>query len=79
VLLAGQAHPGTEKVYVKFNTLVPDFLTLHFLVKLRLPKAILQLILLVLVEQDLLLEFKPLVDWWTGGLWSMTIQPMSYV
>jgi hypothetical protein len=63
VLLAGQAHPGTETVFVRMSTFVPHFLASLFLAERRSPKAMLQLIVPVLVQQDLLLECKPLVDW----------------
>jgi hypothetical protein len=63
VLPAEQAHPGTETVFVKMSTFVPHFLALLFLAVRQSPKAMLQLIVLVLVQQDLLLECKPLVDW----------------
>ena len=63
VLQAGQAHPGTETVFVRMSTFVPHFLAPLFLAERRSPKAMLQLIVPVLVQQDLLLECKPLVDW----------------
>ena len=44
-------------------TFVPHFLAPLFLGEQRSPKAMLQLIVPVLVQQDLLLECKPLVDW----------------
>jgi hypothetical protein len=63
VLLAGQVHPGTETVFVRMSTFVPHFLSPLFLAEQRLPKAMLQLIVPVLVQQDLLIDCKPLVDW----------------
>ena len=63
VLPAGQAHPGTETVFVSMSTFVPHFLAPLFLAERRPPKAMLQLILQVLMQQNLLLECKPLVDW----------------
>ena len=63
VLPVGQAHPGTETVFVRMSTFVPHFLAPLFLAERRSPKAMLQLIVPVLVQQDLLLECKPLVDW----------------
>ena len=63
VLPAGQAHPGTETVFVRLCTFVPHFLALLFLAERRLPKDMLKQIVPVLVQQDLLLECKHLVDW----------------
>ena len=63
VLLAGQAHPRAETVFVRMSTFVPLFLAPLILAECRSPKAILQLIVPVLVQLDLLLECKPLVDW----------------
>ena len=59
----GLVHPGTETVFVRMSTFVPHFLAPLFLSERRSPKAMLQLIVPVLVQQDLLLECKPLVDW----------------
>jgi hypothetical protein len=63
VLPAEQAHPGTETVFVRLCTFVNHFLAPLFLAERRSPKAMLQLIVPVLVQQDLLLECKPLIDW----------------
>ena len=62
-LLAGQVHPGTETVFVRMSTFVPHFLAPLFLAERRSPKAMLQLVVPALVQQDLLLQCKPLVDW----------------
>ena len=63
MLPAAQAPPGTETVFVRLCTFVPHFLAPLFLAEQWLAKAMLQLIVPVLVQQDLLLEYKPLVDW----------------
>ena len=63
MLLTGQAHPRIEIVLVRLSTFVPHFLAHLFLAEHWLPKAMLQLIVPVLVQQSLLLECKPLVDW----------------
>ena len=63
MLPAAQAPPGTETVFVRLCTFVSHFLAPLFLTERRLAKAMLQLIVPVLVQQDLLLECKPLVDW----------------
>jgi hypothetical protein len=63
VLTAGQANPGAETVFVRLCIFVPHFLAPHFLAECRSPNAMLQQIVPVLVQQDLLLECKPLVDW----------------
>ena len=63
MLPAAQAPPGTETVFVRLCTFVPHFLAPLFLAERRSAKAMLQLIVPVLVQQDLLLECKPLVDW----------------
>ena len=44
-------------------TFVPHFLAPLFLAERRSPKAMLQLVVTALVQQDLLLQCKPLVDW----------------
>jgi hypothetical protein len=62
-LPAGQVHPGTETVLVRMSTFVPHFLAPLFLAERRSPKAMLQLVVPALVQQDLLLQCKPLVDW----------------
>ena len=62
-LLAGQVHPGTETVFVRMSTFVPHFLAPLFLAERRSPKAMLQLGVPALVQQDLLLQCKLLVDW----------------
>jgi hypothetical protein len=62
-LPAGKAYLGTETVLVWLSTIMPHVLTPLFIEEHRLPKAKIQVIVLVLVKQDLLLEFKPLVDW----------------
>ena len=56
VLLAGQAQPGTETFFVRLSTFVPHFLASYFLAERRLPKAMLQLIIPVMMHQDILLE-----------------------
>ena len=63
MLPAAQAPPRTETVFVRLCTFVPHFLAPLFLAEGRSPKAVLQLLVPVLVQQDLLLECKPLVDW----------------
>jgi hypothetical protein len=63
MLPTAQANPGTETVFVRLCTFVPQFLAPLFLPEQRSAKAMLQLIVPVLVQQDLLLECKPLVDW----------------
>ena len=63
VLLAGQVHPGTETAFVRMSTFVPHFLASLFLAERRSPKAMLQLVVPVLAQQNLLLQCKPLVDW----------------
>ena len=45
------------------STLVPHFLAPLFLAERQSTKAILQLVVPALVQQDLLLQCKPLVDW----------------
>ena len=76
VLPVGQAHPGTETVFVRMSTFVPHFLAPLFLAERRSPKAMLQLIVPVLVQQDLLLECKPLVDWLKA---SVVYENTSYI
>ena len=51
------------KQFLSNSTFVPHFLASYFLAETRSPKAMLLLIVLVLVQHDLLLECKPLVDW----------------
>jgi hypothetical protein len=63
VLPAGQAHPGTETVFVRMSTFVPHFLAPLFLAEQRLPKHMLKQIVPALVQEDLLLGCKPMVDW----------------
>jgi hypothetical protein len=64
MLPAAQAPPRTETVFVRMSTFfVPHFLAPLFLAEQRSAKAMLQLIVPVHVQQDLLLECKPLVDW----------------
>ena len=63
ILPAGKAYLGTETVLVWLSAIMPHILAPLFIEEHRLPKAKIQLIVLVLVQQDLLLEFKPLVDW----------------
>ena len=63
MLLAAQATPRTETAFVRLCTFVPHFLAPLFLAERRSAKAMLQLLVSVLVQQDLLLECKPLVDW----------------
>ena len=59
MLPAAQAPPRTETVFVRLCTFVPHFLAPLFLAEGRSPKAVLQLLVPVLVQQDLLLECKP--------------------
>ena len=75
-LPAGQAHPGTETVYVRMSTFVPHFLAPLFLAEQRSPKDMLKQIVPVLVQQDLLLECKPLVDWLKAA---MVCENTSYI
>ena len=58
-LAAGQVHPGTETVFIRMSTFVPHFPARLFLVEHRSPKAMLQLAVPALVQQDLLLKCKP--------------------
>ena len=60
---AAQATPGSYTVFVRLYTFVPHFLAPLFLAEQRLPKTMVQLIVQVLVQHDLLLEYKSLVDW----------------
>ena len=62
-LPAGQVHPRTETAFVRMSTFVPHFLAPLFLAECQSPKAMLQLVVPVLAQQDLLLQCKPLVDW----------------
>ena len=48
-LLAGQAHAGTETVFVRMSTFVPHFLAPLLLAKQQSPKAMQQLAVPVLV------------------------------
>ena len=61
-ITAWASTPRTETVFVRLCTFVPHFLAPLVLAEQRLPKAMLTLIVPVLVQQDLLLECKPLVD-----------------
>ena len=63
VLPAGQVYSGTETVLVRMSTFVPHFLASLFLAERWSPKAMLQLVVPALAQQDLLLQCKPLVDW----------------
>ena len=54
-LPAGQVHPGTETVFVRMSTFVPHFLAHLFLAECWSSKAMLQLVVPALVQQDLLL------------------------
>ena len=60
---AGLVHPETETLFVRMGTFVPHILTPLFLAERWSPKAMLQLVVPALVQQDLLLKCKPLVDW----------------
>ena len=63
MLTAAQATPGTETFSVRLCTFVFHFLASLFLAEQRLAMAMLQLLVPELVQQDPLLECKPLVDW----------------
>ena len=62
-LLTGQVHPGTETVLVRMSTFVPHFLAPLFQAEHHSPKAMLQLVAPALMQQDLLLQCNPLMDW----------------
>ena len=62
-LPAGQVNAGAETVLVRMSTFVPHFLAPLFLAERWSPKAMLQLVVPALVQQDLLLKCKSLVDW----------------
>ena len=62
-LPAGQVHPRTETDFVRMSTFVPHFLAPLLLAEHQSPKAMLQLVVPALVQQDLLLKCKPIVDW----------------
>ena len=62
-LSAGQVHPRTETVFVRMSTFVPHFLAPLFLAECWSPKAMVQLVVPALVQQDLLLKYKSQVDW----------------
>ena len=61
VVPAVQATFGTEKHFVLLSTFLSHFLPSYFLLERRSPKAILQVIVPVNMEQDFLPECKPLV------------------
>ena len=57
-LAAGQVHPGTETVFVRMSTFVPHFQAHLFLAERQSPRAMLQLVVTALVQQDFLLKCK---------------------
>ena len=62
-LSAGQVHPRTDTISVRMSNFVPQFLAPLFLADCWSPKAMLQQVVPALVQQDLLLQCKPLVNW----------------
>ena len=62
-LSTAQTTSRTVIVSVRLSTIVPHFQAYFFLAARRAPNAILQQIVAVIMQQGLLLEYKPLVNW----------------
>ena len=62
-LSTAQTTSRTVIVSVRLSTIVPHFQAYFFLAARKAPNAILQQIVAVIMQQGLLLEYKPLVNW----------------